>query len=56
MRYLILALLIGCNTYSGVVVSIGGIRDVEVQVSEFHYVIPLMEWNQFDSLVVGDTI
>jgi hypothetical protein len=56
MRYLFLALLTTCNTYTGVIISNTGIQNVEVKLSDYHYVLPVLTWSQYDTLQIGDTI
>jgi len=56
MRYLLLTLLSTCNVYSGIIISKESIRSVEVQISDYHYALPVLSWNQYDTLVIGDTI
>lgn len=56
MRYLFLALLTTCNTYTGIIIHKGQNRPLEVKISDFHYVLPLMTIDEFDSCRVGDTL
>ena len=56
MRYLFLILLTTCNTYTGIITYKGHNRPVEVKISDFHYILPIMTIDQFDSCRVTDTI
>ena len=57
MKYLFLSLLMGCNTYSGVIISKGySYRSIEAKISEYHYIMPTMTIDDYDSLKIGDTI
>jgi hypothetical protein len=55
LRYLILILLSTCN-YSGIIISKEGINSVEVKLTDYHYVLPVLSWSQYDTLEIGDTI
>ena len=57
MRYFLLALLMHCNTYTGIVVekdknSVNIVTEVGVN----HYILPSITIDQYDSIVVGDTL
>ncbi len=56
MKYLFLALLTTCNTYTGVIVSNDNINSVDVKINEYHYILPILTWSQYDTLEIGDTI
>ena len=57
MKYLILSLVMACNTYSGILVSKDNFNATgDVEISNTHYIVPVMTIDQFDSLKIGDTI
>jgi hypothetical protein len=59
MKHLLLAiLLMSCNPYYEAVVIYKGnnFMDLEAMVNEWHYILPRVTINEYDSLVVGDTI
>ena len=56
MRNLFLILLTTCNTYTGVIISKESIKAVEVKITDYHYILPVLNWNQYDTLEIGDTI
>jgi hypothetical protein len=53
MRYLFLALLTTCNTYTGIIIHKGQNRPLEVKITDFHYVLPLMTID--DTLLIDKT-
>ena len=56
-RNLFLALLMGCNTYTGVVIYKGNsYLDTEVKINDYHYVLPLLTIEENDSIKLGDTL
>ena len=57
MKYLLITLFAACSTYKGVVVNKGRNRsDLEVKVDEYYYIMPLVTFDQYDSLKIGDTL
>ena len=56
MRYLFLILLTTCNTYTGIITHKGQNRPLEVKISDFYYILPVMTIDEFDSCKVGDTL
>ena len=56
MKYLCI-LLATCNTYTGVVIQKGyRLGSLEMKLNEYHYVMPLLTIDEFDSLKIGDTL
>ena len=57
MKHYLLIFIAACNTYTGVVVKKGRNRsDLEVKISDYHYVLPLVTLDEYDSLSIGDTL
>lgn len=57
MRYLLIILLTTCNNYTAVVIKKGySYRSLEAQISEYHYVLPLLTIDEYDSIKIGDTL
>ena len=51
MRYLLIILLTTCNNYTAVVIKKGySYRSLEAQISEYHYVLPLVTIDEYDKL------
>ena len=59
MKHLLLSIfLLSCNPYYEAVVIYKGNSyfDLEAMVDEWHYIMPRVTFDQYDSLIVGDTI